>query len=308
MKNLRHMDKIELLGIGFCAVDYVGIVPFIPIDSKVEIRNLKEQCGGASATAIFTASKLGSNAGFIGKVGDDAHGRRIIEDFKKENIDISGILIEKNATSAVTFVWIEEKTGKRSIAWNLGSKKPLKPEELTETGIRSIKVIHLDGHENQAAIRAIKIAKNNGIKVSLDGGSMTPNIDKIIEYTDFLIVSEEFAKKFTGMQKKENYLKKLMENEPDMVIVTHGKDGYYGYIGDKYIEKGSFEVDVVDTTGAGDVFHGAFLYGYIKNMGLEKSLEFASAVAALKCTKFGVRSAIPSYKQAMNLIKKHREK
>ncbi len=301
------MSNAELLGIGFCAVDYVGTVPFIPIDSKVEIKNLKKQCGGASATAIFTAARLGLNAGFIGKVGDDDLGKKIMEDFKKENIDVSGVVVEKNTTSAVTFVWVEEKTGKRSIAWNLGSKSPLKLSKLEKSIIKSAKVIHLDGHENLAAIEAIKIARENKIKTSLDGGSITPNIERIVKETDFLIVSEEFAIKFTGLDEKDSFLKKLRQYKAELVIVTCGKDGYYGYIGKKYIEKGPFKVNVVDTTGAGDVFHGAFLYGYLKSMGFERALEFASAVAALKCTKFGVRTAIPSYKDTVDFIKKYKE-
>ena len=232
----------------------------------------------------------------------------IVKSFKKENVDTSGIIIEKNASSAITFVWIEEESGKRSIAWNLGSKKPLLTDELRKSLIKSVKVIHLDGHENGAAIEAIKIAKNYGIKISLDGGSLIPNIEEIIKFTDFLIVSEEFAMKFTGIKECKGYLEKLKEYEPELLIVTRGKKGYLGYIGDTYVEKEAFKVNVVDTTGAGDVFHGAFLYGYIKSMGFEKALEFASAVAALKCTKYGGWAAIPFYQDAINFIKEYYKK
>lgn len=301
------MKNIELLGIGFCAVDYVGVVPYIPVNSKVEMKNLKKQNGGACATAVFTAARLGLSTGFIGKIGNDEEGKMILEDFKKGKINTSGIIVEENASSATTFVWIEEKTGNRSIAWSLGSKCSLQSEELDKSIIKSAKVIHLDGHENKAAVEAIKLVKNIGTKISLDGGSLTPNIEEIMKYTNFLIVSEEFAKKITGLDKKEYFLKKLKGYKSELVIVTCGKDGYYGYIGEKYIEKRPFKVDVVDTTGAGDVFHGAFLYGYLRGMDFEKALEFASAVASLKCTRFGVRIAIPTFGETVDFIKRYKE-
>ncbi|MHB8278337.1 MAG: carbohydrate kinase family protein, partial [Candidatus Humimicrobiaceae bacterium] len=204
----------------------------------------------------------------------------------------------------IAFVWVEENSGNRSIAWNSGSKKALKSQDLNNDIIKNAQIIHLDGREGPAALEAIKIIKKNGGKVSLDGGAITPNIQQIVRYTDFLIVSEEFAKKFTGLDKKEQFLKKLKENNSIVTIVTCGKNGFYGYIGEQYIEKKAFPVKVVDTSGAGDVLHGAFIFAYLKNMSLEDSLIFANVAASLKCAKFGVRNAVPSYNEILDITNK----
>lgn len=298
------MNNIELLGLGLCTVDYIGIVSHIPINGRVEIKNLEKRCGGASPTAIVVASKLGVSSGFIGKIGDDDLGMLIINDFIKYGVNTSTIITEKESTSGIAFVWIEENSGNRSIAWNSGSKKALKSQDLNSDIIKNAKIIHLDGREGHAALEAIKIIKKNGGKVSLDGGVITPEIQQIVRYTDFLIVSEEFAKKFTGLNKKEKFLKKLKENNAIVTIVTCGKNGFYGYISGQYIEKKAFPVKVVDTNGAGDVFHGAFLFAYLNNMNLEDSLIFANVAASLKCAKFGVRTAVASYHEILDIKNK----
>jgi len=258
------MNKVDIIGIGFCSVDYMGNVPYIPIDSKVEIRNLSSQGGGPSATAVVTAAKLGASAGFIGKIGDDNAGKFILDDFKRRNVDTSGIVLEKGASSAVTFIWVEETTGNRSIAWNKGTKSSLKINEISKDYIKHAKIIHLDGHEAEAALGVIRLVKEHGCKISLDGGTITPDIGELIKVTDILIVSEEFAVKFTGYSDPEKYLKILQKYDPEVLIVTKGKKGFCGSIGGKYIERDAFKIKAVDTSGAGDVFHGAFLYATLK--------------------------------------------
>jgi len=301
------MNKIDIIGIGFCGVDTIGTVPYIPIDSKVEMKNIIHEGAGPTATAVVTAAKLGASTGFIGKVGDDANGKFILDEFKKYNVDVKGIVIEKGASSASSLVWVDEKTGKRSIAWNMGTKSSLKLKELDKESIKSSKVLHLDGHEIAAALEAGKLIKNKGGKVSLDGGTITPNIEEIIKITDILIVSEEFAVGFTGCSNSEDYLEKLWEFDPEVLIVTKGENGLCAYIDGEYIERDAFKVNAVNTTAAGDVFHGAFLFAYISDMETRKALAFASAVAALKCTQYSVRPAIPTYEKTMRFIKNNED-
>lgn len=299
---MMDVKKIDIIGIGYCSLDYMGVVSHIPIDSKVEIKNLSHQGGGPAATAIVTAAKFGVSTGFIGKVGDDFVGKFILEDFKTRNVEASGMVIEKGTSSAISFIWIEEATGNRSIAWNKGTKSSLKVEEVSKPFIKSAKIIHLDGHESKAAMEMIRIAKEYGCKISLDGGTITPNIEKIMKFTDILIVSEEFAVRFTGFCETYKYIKILKEYNPEVLIVTKGKNGFCGYIDGKYIEREAFKIKTIDTSGAGDIFHGAFLFAYMKKMDLNRALTFASATAALKCTRRGIRAALPTFKEVIKFI------
>lgn len=300
------MDKADIIGIGFCSLDYMGSVPYIPVDSKVEIKNLSYQGGGPAATAVVTAAKLGASVGFIGKIGDDDTGKFILDDFKRRNVDISGIVLEKGASSAVTFIWVEETTGNRSIAWNKGTKSSLKIDEVNKNYIKHAKIIHLDGHEAEAALEVARLAKGYGCKISLDGGTVTPNIEELIKVTDILIVSEEFAIKFTGYNDAEKYLKMLQKYDPELLVVTKGKKGFCGSIDGKYIERNAFKIKAVDTSGAGDVFHGAFLYAYLEKMAVDKALTFASAASALKCTRNGIRAVLPTFEEVVRFIEERR--
>lgn len=150
----RNQKTIDFVGLGFCSNDYLSLLPEIPIDHKVQILEHLIQGGGPAATATVAAARLGVSTAFISMVGDDDAGKRILTDLEAEGIDTSSMIRRPGSSSPVAYCWIDQPTGKRSIAWTRGTLKELLPSELDMDRIRSAKVLHLDGHNTEAAIAA----------------------------------------------------------------------------------------------------------------------------------------------------------
>jgi ribokinase len=286
LTEAEEMKQVEIAGLGFCGLDYLCILPHIPLDEKVEIIQNLVQGGGPAATAIVTAARLGAQTAFIGAIGDDDRGSAIVQGLKQENVDTRHIQVKTGKESPAAFCWIEKESGKRSIAWTKGTSLPLDPNLVDPEFIKSLKLLHLDGHNTEAAIKAARIAKENGVIVSLDAGTILPGIANLVGLADICIASESFAKKYTGESSIQKATESLFETGCFVAAVTKGKNGVFAISENGSIQKEAFHVPVVDTTGAGDVFHGAFAFAFIQGWKLDKVVEFASACAALKCTEF----------------------
>ncbi|HNX34565.1 MAG TPA: PfkB family carbohydrate kinase [Kiritimatiellia bacterium] len=294
----------KITGIGYCGMDYLCIVPQVPLDDKVEIIESLVQGGGPSVTAIVAAARLGAKAAFCGAVGDDERGAQIVKGLADEGLDTHGVKVRRGAESPAGFCWIEQKSGKRSIAWTRGNARPLSPREIDRDLIRESSVLHMDGHQAKAAIAAAKIARKQGVTVSIDAGTLVPDIDELLGLSDIVIASEKFAGRYTGEADMAAAVKKLFAGNRRFAAVTLGKAGSLGFDGKRLIKCPAFKVGVVDTTGAGDVYHGAFIFDYARGSAWAECMRFAAAVSALKCTKFGGRTGIPSLTTAERFMRK----
>jgi len=302
------IPEIEIAGLGFASIDYLCIVSHIPMDEKTEAIGRLVQGGGAAATAIVAASKLGAKTAFIGIVGDDQAGIEIIDSLKKEKVDTRYIRLKADGSSSVAFCWVEQKNGKRSIVWSKGTAMPLTTAAIDPEFISSLKILHLDGHNMEAAIRAAEIARENGVTVSLDAGSVLPGIEALVGLSDICIASESFAHNYTGEENVEKAVEKLFMKGKKIAAVTRGERGVVALKENGFVKKDAFKVPVVDTTGAGDVFHGAFAYAYMQGWDLDTCLDFASAAAAIKCTKPGGRTGIPDKNTVIDFLKQQKSK
>lgn len=288
-------SNIDVIGLGYCSWDYLCVVPEVPIDGKVEILSRLEQGGGPSATATFAAQRLGARTAFVGAIGNDDVGRKILSDFKAEGVDVSAIVTRDDEESGVSYCWAEQKKGKRSIAWTRGTAKPLRTEEINESLLRSSRILHLDGHQTEAAIHAAAVAKSAGVTVCLDAGTIVPGIDLILKNVDIVIASESFAERYTQENTVEKQLFALKKNGARWVVITCGERGSMGYDGQEWVKVPAFRIPtVVDSTGAGDVYHGAFLRRYLDGVAMGDCMRFASGAAAVKCGALGGRTAIPT--------------
>ena len=294
----------QITGIGYCGMDYLCIVPHIPLDDKVEIVDSLIQGGGPAVTAIVAAARLGAQTAFCGTVGDDERGAQILNGLAAEDIDTRGVKIRKKAASPAGFCWIDKKTGKRSIAWTRGSARALAPREIDRAVIKNSSVLHLDGHQTQAAIAAAKYARKHGVAVSIDAGTIVPGIDELLALADIVIASEKFALRYTGATSPEAATKKLFTAGCRFAGVTLGKAGSLGFDGTNRFRCPPFDAgNVVDTTGAGDVYHGAFAFAYAQGRTWPECMRFATVVAAVKCTKLGGRTGIPDLKTTEKLMR-----
>mgnify|MGYP000275607909 CR=1 FL=1 len=302
---IKNKNEIEFVRLGFCSNDYICLLPEIPIDHKVQILEHLIQGGGPAATATVAAARLGMKTAFLSMVGDDDPGRRILQDLEAENIFTGSMRVRQDSTSPIAYCWIDQPTGKRSIAWTRGTLRELDPSELDMERILNAKLLHLDGHNTAAAIVAAEEARKHGVLVSLDAGTIRPGVEKIMEHTDLLFTSEYFARTWTGEQDLEKALLKLVKIGAKVTGVTMGDKGSIAIDNGKIIHCPAFRVTPVDTTGAGDVFHGAFAVKYLESADLYESMRFASAVSAVKCRKLGGRAGIPTRRQVDEFLAEH---
>jgi Sugar kinases, ribokinase family len=295
----------DIVGIGATVYDTLMITEGFPVeDTKLQAVKTVIQGGGPCATALVTSSRLGVSSEYMGTVGNDTYGTFMLDDFKKYGVGTENIIVKNDFVSFHSFIILNSRNSSRTCIWNKGTIPSLQPGEVNISAIKSAKVLHLDGHQLDAAIHAAKVAKANNVKVSLDAGGVYPGIERLLPLIDFLIPSEEFAMKITGLADVKKAASTLFSQyKTELVIVTQGSKGGFIFDGKEYTGYKPFRVEVVDSNGAGDVFHGAFIAGYVKGMNVKKAACFASAVAALKCTKVGARMGVPAYNETIEFLK-----
>jgi len=287
---------MDVIGIGYSVLDYIGLVPGIPpFDGEtVTMLDFTKSGGGQVATALVTLARLGATVGYIGILGDDPHGHFMRDEFAHEGVDVSRLIMEPGARSHVSIVLVEQGSAKRAIMTYRGTCRPLELSEGDLDYVKSAEYLHLDGQHAHAAFLAAEEAREAGVKVCLDINRMSTEARQLVDLSDILIVPAGFAVAFTG----ENNLwvagRQLLSCQPTTVVITRGPKGCLCFNKDEQLEQPALLVHTVDTTGAGDVFHGAFLFGLLQGWSLKATAGFASAVAALKCRKPGGRSGIPS--------------
>lgn len=195
----------------------------------------------------------------------------------------------KGASSFTSYIVLSQESKTRTCVFDRGTV-PDEEENVCLSAIDNADVLHLDGNYLKGAIFAAKYAREKGIKVSLDAGGLYANIEQLLPLVDILIPSAEFA---LGITKKTNIPDAMAElNEryrPEILVVTDGSNGGYYWQNGQAIHYATKKIKAVDTNGAGDTFHGAFIAGYCQGKELAQCCEFASNVAAYKCTQVGVR-------------------
>ena len=287
----------DCLGLGICAADYLCIVPKYPeLDEKTETLEFSYQGGGPVATALVTLARLGFKTSFIGRIGNDADGEFVLKQFADEGVDTTGIIIDKKMPTNKAFIWIDKQSGKKSIVLNGKSYLPVTAEEIQVDFIRSLKYLLIDGRDTNGTFEIINWVKGKGADIVLDAGSPRHKMDLMLSLVDYPIVSESFCHKYLKIDNYETAVNKLLKFGAKAAVVTCGDKGCYGADKTGFYFQKAFEVSVVDTTGAGDVFHGAFIAGLLKKWNLPRVLKFASAVAAIKCRQIGGRKGIPDFK------------
>ncbi len=295
------MNQADVVGIGYCTLDYVTLVDAYPeMDSKVEVRDFVEDGGGPTATALVTLARLGVHTRMFGKVGNDLRGNLIRQGLEREDVDLSHFVLEENATSPLSLIVVDKSSGKRTIIYTKGNASKIRPEEINRDMLQGAKILHIDGHQMDASRLACQWAREMGIQVVLDAGSIRPGMSDLVAASDYVVSSRSFALDFTSAETIEDAAETIFaQGSHAAVVVTNGEKGGFCISKTVKFHYVAASVEVVDTTGAGDVFHGAFDYGLLQNWSLENIVHFASVVAGLKCRKLGGRSGIPTLEQAV---------
>ena len=279
------MKNFDYIGIGFCSNDHLAVLPFIPMDTKVRMLSHRIMGGGPAANSTAGAASLGKSAAFIGTVGDDADGDMILRDFHAQGVDTSMVKVRPGATSAIAYLWIEEKTGNRSCAWTREGLDELTADEINPEAIASAKVLHVDGHNAAGAIAAAKVAREAGVLVNYDAGTHRDGMEELLGLADLMICSEEFILKLTGLKDAEEAVRQVWAKyRPKVCGATMGVRGSMAFNGTEFVRCPAFKVEkVVDTTGCGDLFHTGFAIRYLETQDLMECQRFGAAVSAIKC-------------------------
>ncbi len=286
---------LDVIGIGASVYDTLMMLSAYPVeDTKARGTRTLVQGGGPCATALVAMAKLGVSAGYMGTLGDDAFGRFMLADLEKFGVSTAHVRRVPDVVSFHAVIWLSEEAATRTCVWNPGTVPPPSASEVNERAIRGAKVLHLDGNMLDAAVHAAKLARAAGVKVSYDAGGTYPGVERLLPLVDFLIPSEEYALKMTDESTAEAAARKLYAAyRPEVVVVTQGARGGVLCLDGELSRYPAFPVDVLDSNGAGDVFHGAFVAGYLKGLSFADCAVYASAVSALKCTCFGAREGVP---------------
>jgi sulfofructose kinase len=301
--------KYDCVGLGVNAVDFLSILDLYPgLDDKVDVVKSSVQGGGPVPTAMVTLARLGAKVAYVGKVGDDADGELVRWQLEKEGVDTRWIIVEKKIKTSRAYIWVDKETGKRTVALDRDKENRLSGKELGFLKSISIKFLHLDGREPKINILAAEWAKRQFAQVCLDVGSLRKGAEKVFPYVDHLIVSRRFACGFTGASDPYLACSELMETGCETSVVTIGEKGCICGTEREMFHSPGFKVKVVDTTGAGDVFHGAFIYGLLKKWSLRKTAEFANACAAIKCRKLGGRAGIPTLEEVNSFLQTNKKR
>ena len=301
---------MEVVGIGSALFDILMTADEFPReDTKIQGKETKTQGGGPCAVALVAMSKLGVSSGYMGTLGDDMYGDYIKASFEKYGVDTSHIRRNPGEQSFHSFVLLNLQNSSRTCIWNKGTVTPPTQEDVDLEVLKNAKYLHLDGHQLDTAVYAAKKAHEYGVKVSHDAGGTYPGIERLLPYVDVLIPSEEFALKITGCDNAVDAARKLYDTyHPETLIITQGVKGGLIWEDGKEVRYPSYPVKAIDSNGAGDTFHGAFVAARIKGMSVYDAACFASATSALKCTRFGAQEGIPGFQEVLDFMKEREGK
>jgi sulfofructose kinase len=278
-------NTIDVVGLGLNAMDTICILPAFPQpNTKTHLREVRVEPGGQVATAMITCARLGLAARYIGSVGDDSWGKAQIASLRQENLELHVREVE-GVPSQIALILLEDGIGERTVLWKRDAALQYPVGELPRDLITTAKVLHLDGCDRAAALQAARWAREAGMKVVIDIDEIyDDSTHELLRLVDYLIASSEFAEDPRELADRYGC---------SVVGITRGADGAVFADGDRLIRSSAFRVPVADTTGAGDVFHGAFIYGLIQKWAMEDVIQFAHATAAIKCMHLGARGGIP---------------
>ena len=298
------MESIfDVVGIGRPCVDYALRVKEMPkADAGAQVLGATWQGGGVVPTGLVAASRLGLRCALIGSVGDDLMGRYCRQDLADHGIDLTQVKIRGNCVTDIAVILSDDETHGRSILYQHGTTEEAAWEEISPAFLRRARYLYLDGC-SEVNEKAARIVKENGGKVLVDAswGDITA-YEKLLPLIDCFIGSAYLYKGSFQNDHYEENMRAVQAMGPDIVAFTFGSKGVRALDQREYIEFPAFQVEVADTLGAGDVFHGAFFYGLIYGYSLKETVRFASAVSAIKCTCPGGRAGIPTEKTVKRFL------
>jgi sulfofructose kinase len=298
------MPSFDVVGVGLNATDTLILLSRFPAYAgKVAFDEEILSPGGQVASAMVTCANLGLKVKYIGTVGDDERGRVQLESLRGSGIDLEDVEVRKNCANQTAYILIDRSTGERTVLWRRDDCLRLSAAAITLEKIACARMLHIDGHDTAAVSKAAAIARRLSIPVTVDVDTIYHGFDQVLPNVDYLVASSEFPVQWTNEPDPFKALETIQDEYGMRVAaMTLGAHGALARVDGKFVYSPAFVVNCVDTTGAGDVFHGAFCYAVLQNMPMREVLEFSNALAALNCTALGARGGISTIGEAKALM------
>ena len=292
---------VDVLGIGQIALDQVGRATPLPKPAgKARMDAWQQHPGGQIATAVLAAARLGRRTAFVGTVGDDAAAEVALAPLAAAGVDLGGVRRVAGACTQSAMIWIDAETGERTVLWHREKALALEPADVPEAPVASAGVLLLDAGDPPAALAAAQVAREAGRPVVLDADGDSEGLEPLLAACDFPILSSELARSHFGGE--EAAARELAAAGARLAVVTLGPEGALACDGEHLLRAPGLRVATVDTTGAGDAFHGAFCDALLTGLGAQAALAWSNAVAGLNCTGQGAQGGLPTRTQVERLL------
>jgi sugar/nucleoside kinase (ribokinase family) len=292
---------VDLVGVGLNATDTLIHVPSFPLSgSKLEYDAETVMPGGQVATTVIACQTWGLRTRYVGKLGDDDASRLHAHEFLRAGTDAH--LINVPHTPSARSLILVDRTGERTVLCRRDERLILQPAELNRDWIVNARALHVDGHDTTAATLAARWAREAGVLTIADLDDTYPGVDDLLINIDFLIVSRDFPGRLTGNPNLKAALREMqLRYGCRLTAATLGAEGVLAFDGQSFHHAPAFHVPVVDTTGAGDIFHAGFIYALLQGWPLGRSLDFSCAAAAINCMHEGARGSIGPHNQVAQI-------
>ena len=299
---MSEIPMVDLAGVGLNATDTViPLVHYPARGSKTEYRSVSVLPGGQVATTIIACQQWGMSTRYVGKLGDDDAASLHRSEFLRTGVETKLITVP-GCSSPQSLILVDEG-GERTVLNRRDDRLTLLPEDLDRAWITNARALHIDGHDTAAAICAARWAREAGVPVIADLDELYPQIEELLPSVDYMIASRDFPTRLMDEPDLETALRSMHRRYGNLLTAaTLGEQGVLAWDGRHYHSAAAWQVPVIDTTGAGDIFHAGFIYALLQGWPLETQLDFACAAAAINCTAVGARGSIHSLAAIQQLI------
>jgi len=301
----------DVLAIGAALIDLVALIDNFPrIDQEVFVPKLEMMGGGSAANFAVACARLGLQTGFIGKLGKDAFGERLIQEFRMDNVETDGIVFSDEAPTGICYAAVD-KRGNRILYAFSGAANELQPTDLDEEYLKSYQVIHLASLKNlNPLMKAAELVQGTNTQVCLNPGSLIVNqglkaCEKLLELTKVFIGSQGEVRQLFQTDNILKGVEKLLEYV-EIAAITQGEKGSLIVTKEFQIKIPAEKVKVVDTTGAGDAFSAGFIFGLLQYNFDHSKLEICGKIgnkaAASKIQTLGARGGLLTEREMNEIL------
>lgn len=305
-KNARHSGAFDVVGVGLTCYDLAATIERWPEGERGKMLEYTPAGGGMCSNAIVGIQRLGARCAMATCVGEDDPGTYLVKDLKREGVDTRFVRVAKGGRTQVSLNISTRGTDEKTLLSLDSSRLSLRPSHFGKafwSVLERTKVLHLDGFYPDLALPAMERARRMGVTTSLDITHADGNAEALVRGCDIVFAPVEFVEAFFGHRHFERAAREIAKMGPRWAGVTLGEYGAIGVADGRIIRQPAFNIEAIDTVGAGDAFHGAIAYAALQGWLLPRAIRFAAAVGAMSCTGLSPRAPLPTLRQAQRFLK-----